>query len=61
MEHIAISSFRARLGNSLSFEKAGVKPENLKAYADSVVELRFLNVVLLWLLIKGIAMNFLPV
>ena len=56
-----MSSFRARLGNSLSFEKAGVKPENLKAYADSVVELRFLNVVLLWLLIKGIAMNFLLV
>ena len=53
MEHITMSSFRGRLGNSLSFEKAGVKPENLKAYADSVVELRFQNVVLLWLSIKA--------
>ena len=51
MEHITMSSFRGRLGNSLSFEKAGVKPENLKAYAD--IELRFLNVVLLWLSIKA--------
>ena len=51
MEHITLSSSRARLGNSPSFEKAGVKSENLKEYnADSVVELRFLKVVLLWLL-----------
>ena len=54
MEHITLSSSKARLGNALSFEKAGVKSENLKEYnADSVVELRFLNVVLLWLLIEA--------
>ena len=53
MEHITVSSFRRRLGTSLSFEKAGVKPEKLKAYADSVFELRFLNDVLLWLLIEA--------
>ena len=49
MEHIMLSSSKARLGNALYFEKAGMKSGNLKAYnADSVVELRFLNVVLLW-------------
>ena len=63
MEHITLSSSKAGLGNALSFEKAGVKSENLKAYnADSVVELRFphVNVVLLWLRLS-IAMKFLPI